>query len=234
MLHSATSLVLLASLLFPAQAVKEKPAKEKPAKEKASPSRWEKTIAGIEKRDQVKPPADGSVFFCGSSSIVLWKLDQSFPDRKVSNRGFGGSQIADSTHFAARLILPHKPSAIVFYAGDNDIGSGKSPERVRDDFRAFVAAVRKTLPATPIFFLSIKPSERRWKLIDRIRQANTLVETFCKEGKGLTYVDVGTPLLGADGKPRKELFRDDGLHLSPAGYERWTAIVSKQLGNLGK
>ena len=46
-----------------------------------------------------------SIFFCGSSSIVGWDLVKSFPDLPVSKRGFGGSQIADSTHFAPRIIL---------------------------------------------------------------------------------------------------------------------------------
>ncbi|MFO0930746.1 MAG: hypothetical protein U0736_27570 [Gemmataceae bacterium] len=110
-----------------------------PAQTEPKPSpfaRWEKAIAAIEERDRKRPPADGTVFFCGSSSIVLWKLEKSFPDRKVSNRGFGGSMIADSTHFAARLILPYRPSAVVFYAGDNDLARGREPEQVADDFRA--------------------------------------------------------------------------------------------------
>ena len=37
----------------------------------------------------------------------------------------------------------------------------------------------------------------------------------------LEYLDVDAPMIGADGKPRPELFADDGLHLSPAGYELW-------------
>ena len=32
-------------------------------------------------------------------------------------------------------------------------------------------------------------------------------------------------MLGADGRPRPELFREDGLHMTPAGYALWTGIV---------
>ena len=37
----------------------------------------------------------------------------------------------------------------------------------------------------------------------------------------LTYVDTVPQMLGADGKPRKELLVADGLHMTPAGYKIW-------------
>ncbi|HEY2908801.1 MAG TPA: hypothetical protein VGI99_01055, partial [Gemmataceae bacterium] len=42
-------------------------------------AKWEKEIAAIEKRLQANPPKKDGVIFVGSSSIRLWKLDQSFP-----------------------------------------------------------------------------------------------------------------------------------------------------------
>ena len=75
-------------------------------------ARWEKDIAAIEKRLKQAPPARGGVAFAGSSSIRLWDLKKSFPDRNAVNLGFGGSQIPDSTRFAPRLILPLAPRAV--------------------------------------------------------------------------------------------------------------------------
>jgi lysophospholipase L1-like esterase len=203
------------------------------AKDK-SPSRWEKAITAIEKRDKAKPPPPGAIFFCGSSSIVKWDLAKYFPMENVFNRGFGGSVIADSTHFAPRIILPYKPAAIVFYAGDNDIGAGKSAETVLADFSAFVKVVHDKLPKTKILFLAVKPSIARWKRIDTIRKANSLIEALCKKEDALAYVDVATPMLGADGRPRKELFVKDGLHMSPEGYALWTKIVKEHLKGSAK
>src|SRR4051794_21682355 len=128
-----------------AAADKDKDGKDKP---KSPFERWEKAIAAMEKADKDRPPPEGGIFFCGSSSIVRWDLKKSFPNLPVANRGFGGSQIADSTHFAPRIILPYKPKTIVFYAGDNDLASGKSPEAARDDFVAFAKAVHGKLPRT--------------------------------------------------------------------------------------
>src|SRR5262245_4837294 len=63
-------------------------------------ARWEKNIVAIEKRLAAAPPKRGAVFFVGSSSIVQWDLKKWFPDAGYVNVGFGGSVIADSTHFA--------------------------------------------------------------------------------------------------------------------------------------
>ena len=36
-------------------------------------------------------------------------------------------------------------------------------------------------------------------------------------------------MLGPDGQPRPELYQQDGLHLTPAGYELWTRLVEPYL-----
>lgn len=194
-----------------------------PAKgeEKQGFSRWEKDIAAFERLDREKPPPKNPIVFVGSSSIRLWDLSKSFPRLPALNRGFGGSHLADVVHFAPRIVLKYEPRLIVLYAGDNDLAAGKTPERVRSDFQAFVKIVHENLPKSRIVFICIKPSLRRWALIDKIRNANALVATECKKDERLLYVDVAAPMLGADGKPRRELFADDGLHLNAKGYALW-------------
>jgi lysophospholipase L1-like esterase len=192
-------------------------------------ARWEKEIAAIEKRLKENPPPKGGVAFIGSSTIRLWDLKKSFPDRDVVNVGFGGSEIRDSTHFAGRILFPLEPRTIVFYAGDNDLASGRTPEQVRDDFRAFVAAVREKLPKTKVLFVAVKPSVKRWAIFDRQTRANGLVEAVCQGDDRLGYIDVVPAMLGPDGKPPADLFVADGLHLSPKGYAIWTKLVAAAL-----
>jgi lysophospholipase L1-like esterase len=192
-------------------------------------AKWEKDIAAFEKRDQEKPPPKNGIVFVGSSSIRLWDLAKSFPGVNALNRGFGGSQLVDSVHFASRIVTKYEPRLVVLYAGDNDLAGGKSPEQVLADFQAFVTTVQKESPNTRIVYLSIKGSIARWKLIDKIRQTNVRIEDYCKQDERLRYVDVATPLLGTDGKPRAELFRKDGLHLNDMGYEVWAAAVKPHL-----
>jgi len=192
-------------------------------------ARWEKAITAFEQQDKEKPPPKNAILFAGSSSIRLWDVAKSFPGMDVINRGFGGSEIADSVHFADRIIVNHKPRMVVLYAGDNDLANGKTPEQVLADFKAFVKAVHAALPKTRIAFISIKPSIRRWNLIDNIRKANSLIEGCCKKDERLLYIDVVKPMLGDDGKPRPGLFTADGLHMNAKGYELWTSLLKPHL-----
>ena len=155
----------------------------------------------------------------------MWRLEKSFPDLPVVNRGFGGSQIVDSTHFADRIIFPCVPQTIVLYAGDNDVAKGKSAKRVFADYEAFVKRIRSELPWVRILYICIKPSLKRWELWPEMSKANSLIREFAERNGRSVYVDVATPMLGEDGRPRKELFAKDGLHLNEAGYAVWTKVL---------
>ena len=115
------------------------------ADEKHPSARWESTIRKFEAADDKQMPPKQAILFVGSSSIRLWDLKESFPDEKTINRGFGGSEVADSLYFADRIVTKYEPRQIIMYAGDNDIGKGKSPETVAKDFRQFVKKVRQQL-----------------------------------------------------------------------------------------
>ena len=201
----------------------------KAAPKKNDPKKWEGDIAKFEAMDKEKPQKKGQILFVGSSSIRLWKLDKSFPGLDAINRGFGGSQIEDSTFYAERIVLPYEPRTIVLYGGDNDLASGKTAAQVADDFAAFVKKVREKLPKGKIVFVAIKPSIARWKNIDNVRAANALIRKQCEVGEKMVFVDVDKPMLGEDGKPREELFVKDGLHLNEKGYAIWDALVKPHL-----
>src|SRR6267143_1157179 len=66
-----------------------------------APSRWEPEIQKFEEQDKQNPQPTRGIVFVGASSIVRWNLAESFPDLKDAiNRGFGGSEMADSAKYA--------------------------------------------------------------------------------------------------------------------------------------
>ena len=65
----------------------------------------------------------------------------------------------------------------------------------------------------------------RRSLLPQIRRANALVREYAATQKGVTYVDVFTPMLGRDGQPQAKWFIQDGLHMNRSGYELWIGIV---------
>jgi lysophospholipase L1-like esterase len=199
---------------------------------KPDPARFEADIRAFEAWDRQNSVPPNAVLFVGSSSIRLWQTADSFPDLPVINRGFGGSHTSDVNHYASRIVLKYRPRTIVFYAGDNDIADGKSPEQVSEDFRKFVELVRGGLPATHVLYLPIKPSLDRWAKWPKMLETNSRILEFIRRNNQLSYVDTATPMLGADGMPRRELFLDDGLHLNQTGYRLWSDILRDQLKSI--
>ena len=200
-------------------------AAEPPAKE----NRFEKDIQAFEAQDKEHPPQPGQVVFVGSSTIRMWKLAESFPKLDALNRGFGGSQISDCVVFAKRIVTPYKPRLIVFYAGDNDLAAGKSPEQVAKDFQVFVEKVRSDLPETPILFISIKPSPSRVKLMEQDQAANKLIHGYIDTQKHIAFVDIFPLMLDAEGQPQPGLYREDKLHMTAEGYKLWAEKLNGML-----
>jgi lysophospholipase L1-like esterase len=198
------------------------PAQETPISRYAAArdyARWEKEIAAYEAADRKGPPPKGGILFIGSSTVRLWKtLADDFRGFKVINRGFGGSEIVDSTHFADRLIFPHEPRQVFLRAGGNDLHAGRLPKDVAGDFAEFVRVVRTRLPKAEILFIGLSPAPARWGEADKTRELNRLVRQMALEMPRVGFVDADTISLDPDGRARPELFVKDRLHFSPEGY----------------
>ena len=197
--------------------------------EQVSSPAWEADMQRFEAADAQSPPPRGGVLFIGSSSIRFWDtLAQDFPGVPVINRGFGGSELRDSTWYADRIIVPYAPRQILIYAGDNDLTAGRTPQQLRADFIAFVERVRRDLPKAKIAYISNKPSPSRAQLLPVQRAANTLIAAEAKR-LGVDYIDIFTPMLDASGQPDESLFIEDRLHMSRAGYVIWQRAIAPYL-----
>ncbi|MEG2805939.1 SGNH/GDSL hydrolase family protein [Stenotrophomonas sp.] len=191
---------------------------------------WAQDMADFAKADAANPPARGGILFIGSSSIRMWdRLAADFPGQPVLNRGFGGSEVRDSTWYAGQIVAPYAPCKVFFYAGDNDLNSGRSAVQVRDDVVAFVQRVHRDLPTTTVDYISIKPSPSRANLLPAIIEANALIKAALAKLPRTGYSDIYTPMLGSDGQPRQALFREDMLHMKPEGYAIWTRVLAPKV-----
>ncbi|KAA9331594.1 hypothetical protein F0P96_15280 [Hymenobacter busanensis] len=194
------------------------------------PQQWAKAVAAFARQDSLTPPPPNSIVFTGSSTILAWRtLATDFPGRPVLNRGFGGSQTPDVNFFFDQLILKYRPRQVVLYEGDNDLVYGQTPDQVYAAFQEFARRLRRELPDTRLLFLAIKPSPSRWQKWPQMQETNRRIRRYCARHRRQQYVDVATPLLGPNGKPRPELFRADSLHMTRPGYELWTKIVEPYL-----
>jgi lysophospholipase L1-like esterase len=199
---------------------------------KKGPERWNGSMSEFEARDKATPPKVGTLLFVGSSSIRKWDLSKSWPDAPAINNGFGGSTLADSSHHFDKLFKPYDPSAIILYAGDNDISNGLTPDEVVADFKILAGKIKSQFPGTPVIFIAIKPSQKRASLWPQMKETNDAIAAICKKEALLHFADIARPMLKEASPPPKEWFIADGLHLSTMGYKRWTAVINRALGKV--
>ncbi|MBW4890548.1 GDSL family lipase [Mucilaginibacter sp. HMF5004] len=171
--------------------------------------------------------------FYGSSSIRMWEtLYSDFADFKPANLGFGGSTLAACVWYFDRLLLPLNPKQIVFYAGDNDLGDGRHPEEIFIFFQQMMARVQAAYGDIPFAYISVKPSIVRWNLNESIKYTNKLIAGELEKYPNGQYIDIYNSMLNTEGKPKNELFLNDGLHMSAKGYDLWKPAVLNYLSGV--
>ncbi len=192
--------------------------------------RFDEAIAAFEVADKQTPPPECATLFVGASSIRFWKsLKEDFPDRTVINRGFGGSTVWEVDHYFDRVVMPYHPKEIVFYAGENDLWIDKrTPDEIYADFVQFMRLKENALGATPVWYISAKPSKQRFEQFSKQADLNSRVKALADKRDDLAYIDIVPGMLKADGAP-KDIFVADDLHMTPEGYAIWTPIVEAAL-----
>jgi lysophospholipase L1-like esterase len=198
------------------------------------PQRFKGEISNFETWDAKNSFPKHAILFVGSSSIRFWETHDAFPELPVINRGFGGSEISDVLYYYDQVIGKYDPSVIVFYAGDNDIADHKPAAQVFADYTNLTTRILHDFPKVKFLYVPIKPSSSRWELWGKMQEVNRRVEAYNQQNEHLYYIDTATPLLEPDGKPNDSLFRDDHLHLKPAGYAIWKAKLRPELESLYK
>jgi lysophospholipase L1-like esterase len=186
---------------------------------------YRKVLAGA----QQSPPAPGSVICVGSSHMQLWKgVNEDLAPLTVRNFGIGGSRMTHAADlFVDSLVIPFKPRAVILYEGSNDINAGTKPEEVLVNFQKLHRKLHAALPEARLYVLSVVPSPgKRFEKIADLRKANALLAQECATQPWMKFIDITEPLIGADGKPRAELFIPGDIHMLPAGYAVWKSVIA--------
>lgn len=198
---------------------------------------WESDIKKFEQLDSSqKYPAD-AILFAGSSSIRLWSnLEKDMSPYHVIQRGYGGAKLSDFAVYAGRIFDPHPCRAIVIFVGNDITGTDqdKKPEEVASLFKSVLKTIRKSHPATPVFWIQITPTASRWKVWPEIQKANSLIKDICSRQKNTYFIKTDYAFLNEKGLPKDEFFREDKLHLTEKGYAVWTDIIKKELDTILK
>lgn len=203
-----------------------------------NPKLFTRSIRKYARQDEQSFPGPGKIICTGSSVMKYWKtIEKDLFPFPVLNRAIAGTKINEIVYWADDLVSKYNPSAVLLYAGSNDIQGfrPRTPEQVQS---AFINLSQKLLAkndSLKIFYVSIipSPSRIRWKHWDRIKEANRMIFEYCKSENNLHYVEITKDFLNEEGYPIKSYFRADNIHLNALGYEIWKAkilpVMTKEL-----
>lgn len=175
-----------------------------------------------------------ATIFYGSSSIRLWNsIYDDFKTFKPVNMGFGGSTLEACVYYFPRMMKELNPNYLVVYAGDNDLGDGKTPETVLHYFLQLDDQIRQQFGNTPYTYLSVKPSINRWHINETIQHTNLLIKDAIGQmnSSSTSFLDIYNCMLDEKGFPKSYLYDSDGLHLSAAGYKLWTDVLLSHISS---
>jgi lysophospholipase L1-like esterase len=190
------------------------------------PLRFEEEIEAIqEKYDTVFDASQETLVFTGSSSIRMWdEVQQKFPDHRVVNTGFGGSQASDLSYYIYDLILRFHPKKVFIYEGDNDVFAEKSPDQIKKDLQQIIDGIHRNSPDTQVVLIAAKPSIARWSLKGKYKRLNRKLKRLADDHPLVAYADVWNPMLDGS-KVKQDIFIGDGLHMNAKGYQIWYTVL---------
>jgi len=160
------------------------------------------------------------VLLVGSSIFGMWeKAAEQLAPLSVANVAINGSFTTDHFGLIGPLVLPRRPSIIVYYCGSNDISYGATAEQVAHNFVEYSSRLRLALPDVRIIYLGVLKCADKYGKFEIIDTTNAIVKEFCDATAHHYFVDINSQLLHPNGETAKdELFEDDNLHLLPTTY----------------
>jgi len=198
--------------------------------EAQNPPYWN-DIQAFKKQDSIAKPAHYKTLFIGSSSFTKWKtLEQDLPEYAPLNRAFGGSTLLDVIRYRDDIIYNYNPERIVVYCGENDVAFSDTVtgKIVLERFKVLYQHIREKFPKIDLYFVSLKPSPSRWSMRERMMDANTQIQRFCKKQKHTYFINIWDPML-ENSIPIPSIFVEDSLHMNEKGYEIWIKEIRKKI-----
>jgi len=194
-------------------------------------TRYQGDINYYQKENKRLKDLSCDALFLGSSSINLWDtIYEDFAPLKLIRRSYGGATLRDMIYNYNTIAQGYKPKSIVLYV-ENDLGShkeGVNAVKCFDLFRIFIAKLKKDYPTTPLFVVSLKPSQHKADQLKDQLLVNALLEENAT-AQGYTYIDITKVMYDEAGNLRTDIFKEDNLHMNAEGYKLWTAIIKPYL-----
>lgn len=157
---------------------------------------------------------------------------------EVRTSGICGESTGEMIVRFQRDVLDHQPDYVPILGGTNDLGWNASPSEI---MRNLVMMYEQTLAMggmpLPVTVPSIRGEDgpdgttgQEWiaEHLDRRSRLNRLIQNYAGS-KGLAYVDLFAATVDPQSGQLTELYSNDGIHLTTAGYRLFAEHVARIL-----
>lgn len=186
----------------------------------------------------VKYKIDDNILFFGDSLTARYDLDFYFPKKNVINKGVGGEKTEDLLERIDKDVYEYNPSKIFVQCGINDIINDIDKEDILLNIRTIITGIKVNRSYAKVYMESLYPvnekkvkdsdNEKHRKLNNKqIKEYNEEIKKIC-EDNNIIYINVFDEMTDKDGN-LKELYTNDGLHLTNLGYLKLTSILKEYI-----
>lgn len=199
-------------------------------------ARFADQVTALEENMSACPPAPGGILFYGSSTMVNWRqnnlLQRQFAPLPVLSTGFGGSTAEEALYYYRQLVLPAKPSVLVYYEGDNDLCLGYTPAQIIELTHRLFEWARCDLPGIRFVIIPVKDYPAQIATQDQLAAINQLFLDYAAAFMDTLVVDIKPVLYDEQGQMRTDIFEADNVHFNLKGYTLLAAAVKPILEGL--
>ncbi len=184
---------------------------------------------------QYESAQTGGVLIMGSSTMDYWSDWQTdIGGRLGYNVGIGGTIVEDWLYAYDKLVKPFDPSVILVYLGGNNINNmGHTGAYAESLMEKLLSQMHADFPQAEIYYIysmavpsCYKGGKFNYEYGRFIEEMKTLVE----KTEWLNGIDTFGDLT-RDGEAKKELYRNDGIHLNADGYDLFAQIINDAVFN---
>ena len=167
------------------------------------------------------------ILLLGDSLVADYDWQAHLSSYQVRNFGVPG---ATSTELLASLpiIRTRADSAdiIMIMIGTNDLLSGRE-ELVVENLKSIIVQLRQDFPTAEILVNSLLPMSLPHLAAEAVENLNSHIEALAAK-TGCCYLNTHDRFLRSD----KQLFQEDGVHLTAAAYSLWARAFLEHLAFL--
>ena len=176
---------------------------------------------------------------CGDSytdmmhaSYNIVNFEEEFPHSyDIIDTGIGATTYYQWLNYAKHLIIPYKPEKIFLHLGFNDLHMGLTPNEVINYASELVNLLKKELPNSMIYLMSVEPSPEFSRYLNVEIQYNKLLKEYCNKNN-IKLLDNAKNFYKNETETIDDLstyFISDRVHMNQKGYEKFIKLIKDEL-----